>query len=325
MSSREDQQLEPIDLSITLPVHEEQENVAPLYEELVQVLEGQSLRFEIIFVDDGSRDATAATLDSLAARDQRVTVVHLMRNYGQTTALMAGFDQARGKTVVAMDGDSQNDPADIPRLLSKMNEGYTVVSGWRKNRKDALMTKVIPSKVANRIISLVTGVRLHDHGCSLKAYDQAVIRDLKLYGEMHRFIPVFSEWGGARVGEIVVNHRPRRSGVSKYGISRVLPVLLDLFLVRFMQRHMQHPIHFFGRFGIVSLLLATISFAVMVYYKFWGGKTFIETPLPTLTVLFVLMGSMAFLLGIVAELVIRTYYESQHKKPYRIDRIVSGR
>ncbi|KPJ75684.1 MAG: glycosyl transferase [Deltaproteobacteria bacterium SG8_13] len=325
MDSSEGRHIEKIDLSITIPVHDEQDNVEPLYEELVEVLEGQPLRFEIIFVNDGSRDASATVLDGLANRDRRVTVVHLMRNYGQTTAMMAGFDQARGDVVVVMDGDSQNDPADIPRLLDKMNEGYTVVSGWRKIRKDAFVTKVMPSKVANRIISLVTGVRLHDHGCSLKAYHRTVIRDLKLYGEMHRFIPVFSEGGGARVGEIVVNHRPRRSGASKYGISRVLPVLLDLFLVRFMQRHMQHPIHFFGRFGVVNMLLAALSFALMVYYKFWGGKTFIETPLPTLTVLFILMGSMAFLLGIVAELVIRTYYESQQKKPYRIDRIVSGR
>jgi glycosyltransferase involved in cell wall biosynthesis len=325
MNTSEDNRLQHIDLSVTIPVHDEQDSIEPLYEELLQVLEGQPLRFEVIFVNDGSRDGSVGILDSLAERDPRVTVVHLMRNYGQTTAMMAGFDQARGEIVIVMDGDGQNDPADIPRLLEKMREGYTVVSGWRRARKDALITKVIPSQVANRIISLVTGVRLHDHGCSLKAYHRTVIRDLKLYGEMHRFIPVFSEWNGARVGEITVNHRPRRTGVSKYGISRVLPVLLDLFLVRFMQRHMQHPIHFFGRFGVINLMLAALSFALMVYYKFWGGKTFIETPLPTLTVLFILIGSMAFLLGIVAELVIRTYYESQQKKPYRIERIVSGR
>ena len=314
-----------IDLSITIPVHDEQDNIEPLYEELVRVLEGMPSRFEIIFVNDGSRDNSTAILDNLAARDRRVTVIHLMRNYGQTTAMMAGFDHTSGEIIVAMDGDSQNDPADIPRLLAKMEEGYTVVSGWRKDRKDNTLTKVIPSRMANRLISFVTGVRLHDYGCSLKAYHRKVISDLKLYGEMHRFIPVFSEWSGARVAEIVVNHRPRHSGTSKYGISRVLPVLLDLFLVRFIQRHMQHPIHFFGRFGVISILLATLSFALMIYYKFWGGKTFIETPLPTLTVLFILMGSMAILLGIVAELVIRTYYESQQKKPYRIDRITSNR
>ena len=325
MDNNADQQLQKMDLSVTIPIYDEQDNIEPLYAEIVQVLESQHLTFEIIFVNDGSRDGSADMLDSLAGRDPRVTVVHLMRNYGQTTAIMAGFDQTRGETVVVMDGDSQNDPADIPRLLGKMNEGYTVVSGWRKRRRDALLTKVIPSKIANRIISAVTGVRLHDYGCSLKAYHRTVIRDLKLYGELHRFIPVFSEWGGARVGEMAVNHRPRRSGASKYGMSRVLPVLLDLFLVRFLQRHMQHPIHFFGRFGILNMLLAALSFALMVYYKFWGGKTFIETPLPTLTVLFILMGSMAFLLGIVAELVIRTYYESQQKKPYRIERIVAGR
>jgi glycosyltransferase involved in cell wall biosynthesis len=325
MKTSEDNRLPHIDLSVTIPVYDEQDNIEPLYDELLQVLEDQPMRFEIIFVNDGSRDGSARILDSLAERDPRVVAVHLIRNYGQTTAMMAGFDQARGEIVVVMDGDRQNDPADIPRLLDKMNEGYTVVSGWRKDRKDARLTKVIPSQVANRIISLVTGVRLHDYGCSLKAYHRTVIRELKLYGEMHRFIPVFSEWSGARVGEIIVNHRPRRSGASKYGFSRVLPVLLDLFLVRFMQHHMQHPIHFFGRFGVINMLLAAISFALMVYYKFWGGKTFIETPLPTLTVLFILIGSMAFLLGIVAELVIRTYYESQQKKPYRVERIVSDR
>ena len=325
MNTVEENQSPQIELSVTIPIHDEQDNIEPLYKEIVQVLEDMPSRFEIIFVNDGSRDGSAAMLDSVASRDKRVTVVHLRRNYGQTTAMTAGFDQARGEIVVVMDGDRQNDPADIPRLLDKMKEGYTVVSGWRMNRKDATVSKVIPSRVANRLISMVTGVRLHDHGCSLKAYHRSVVRDLKLYGEMHRFVPVFSEWGGAKVTEIVVNHRPRRSGSSKYGISRVLPVLLDLFLVRFMQRHMQHPIHFFGSFGIINMLLAAFSFGLMIYYKFWGGKTFIETPLPTLTVLFVLMGSMAFLLGIVAELVIRTYYESQQKKPYRIERIVSDR
>jgi glycosyltransferase involved in cell wall biosynthesis len=310
-------------LSVIIPVFNEAANLNTLYQGLTDVLKPDHPDFEVIFVNDGSVDDSGQTLDAIADRDNHIKVIHLLRNYGQTTALMAGFDHAAGDIVVVMDGDNQNDPTDIPRLIAKLNEGYTVVSGWRKNRKDARITRVIPSKIANWLISKVTGIRLHDYGCSLKAYRREVIQDLKLYGEMHRFLPIISTWSGAKVTEIPVKHHPRHFGSSNYGISRVTPVLLDLILIKFFDRQLQHPLHLFGAFGLINLLLAMLTFILMLYYKFWGGKTFIETPLPTLATLFFLMGMLAILLGIVAELVMRIYYESQQKKPYRIKRITS--
>ncbi len=308
-------------ISITIPVHNEEENLELLYDNLIETLEPMAHEFEIILVNDGSDDDSGKMLSSLAERDHRVRAIHLLRNYGQTCAMMAGFDHAAGDVIIAMDGDNQNDPSDIPRLLQKMDEGYDVVSGWRKNRKDTKLSRIIPSKIANWLISKVAGVRLHDYGCSLKAYKKEVIKDVRLYGEMHRFIPVFTSWQGAKVGEITVNHHPRRLGTSHYGLSRVGRVILDLALIRFLDKHLQRPIHFFGGFGLTNFLFAFILFSVMVYYKFWGGKSFTETPLPTLTVLFALMGGMAVLMGMLAEIIMRTYYESQQKKPYRIRKI----
>jgi len=312
-------------LSITIPVHNEAENIEPLYNELIQVLEPMALEFEILMINDGSEDDSGEILDGLARKDPRVRVIHLMNNCGQSNAMMAGFDFTTGDIIISMDGDNQNDPADIPRLLEKIDAGYQVVSGWRKHRKDARLTRIIPSRIANWLISKITGVKLHDYGCSLKAYGKEVIKGVKIYGDMHRFIPILSSWRGARVTEIVVGHRPRKFGTSHYGMSRVTKVLLDLILIKFLDKYHQHPIHFFGGFGLINLFLAVLAFALMVYYKFWGGKTFIETPLPTLTVLFVLMGTMAILMGIVAEIVMRTYYESQQKKTYRIARTVNIR
>jgi len=309
-------------ISISIPIHDEQENIGILYNDLIAVLETGDNEFEIIFVNDGSADGSEEILNDLAKRDGRVKVIHLLRNYGQTSAMMAGFDHASGDVIIAMDGDNQNDPADIPRLLAKMAQGYDVVSGWRKDRKDARISRILPSKAANWLISSVTGVKLHDYGCSLKAYRKKVLQDVKLYGEMHRFIPIYTAWRGAKVGEIVVHHRARHSGVSHYGLSRISKVFLDLALIRFLDRHMQHPIHLFGEFGLAGFALACLSFMLMLYYKFWGGKSFIQTPLPTLTVLFVLVGIMAILMGILAEIIMRTYYESQQKKPYVIDKII---
>ena len=310
-------------ISVTIPIHNEQENIELLYNDLIPVLELIGSEFEIIMVNDGSDDESAKIIDSLAERDRHVRAIHLLRNYGQASAIMAAFDHASGDIIIVMDGDNQNDPADIPRLLNKIDEGFTVVSGWRKDRRDAQVSKIIPSKIANWLISKITGVKLHDYGCSLKAYRKDVLKDVRLYGEMHRFIPVFTAWKGAKVTEMVVCHRPRRFGASHYGLSRITSVLLDLVLVRFFDRHLQHPIHLFGGFGIINILLAFISFAIMLYYKFWGGKTFIETPLPTLIVLFFLIGAVSTMIGILAEIVMRTYYESQQKKPYLIDRITN--
>lgn len=308
-------------ISVTIPIHNEGENLELLYNNLIRTLEASDLGFEIIFVNDGSDDNSEEILSSLAERDHRVKLIHLLRNYGQTCAMMAGFDHAKGDVIIAMDGDNQNDPADIPRLLKKMDQGYDVVSGWRKERKDARISRIIPSRVANWLISKVGGVKLHDYGCSLKAYKRDVLKGVRLYGEMHRFIPVYTSWQGAKVGEIPVSHHPRCSGTSHYGLSRIGRVMLDLFLIRFLDRHLQRPIHFFGGFGFANLIFAGISFLIMVYYKFWGGKSFTQTPLPTLTVLFILMGGMAVLMGMLAEIIMRTYYESQEMKPYHIREI----
>jgi glycosyltransferase involved in cell wall biosynthesis len=310
-------------ISIIIPVHNEEENIKVLSNDLISTLESVGVWFEILLINDGSDDGSAKILNEIASNDNRFKIIHLLRNYGQTCAMAAGFDNASGNVIIAMDGDNQNDPSDIPRLIDKINEGYDVVSGWRKNRKDAKISRVFPSVVANFLISKIGGIKLHDYGCSLKAYKENVIKDVKLYGEMHRFIPVFSSWQGAKVAEIIVNHRPRSGGSSHYGISRVAKVLLDLALIKFLDKYMQHPIHFFGGFGLLSFLSSAVTFSMMMYYKFFGGKTFIETPLPTLTVLFVLMGIIAILMRILAEIIMRTYYESQQKKPYRIKEILN--
>jgi glycosyltransferase involved in cell wall biosynthesis len=310
-------------ISVNIPIYNEQENIETLYNNLIAVLNSLDAEYEIIFINDGSGDDSSELIDSIANKNPNVKVIHLLKNYGQTYAMLAGFDYAKGDIIVTMDGDNQNDPKDIPLLLEKIDEGYSVVSGWRKNRKDAKFSKIIPSKIANWLISRITGIKLHDYGCSLKAYKKEVIKDLKLYGEMHRFIPIYSFWKGAKVAEIVVSHQPRRFGSSHYGISRVTKVLLDLILVKFLDKQFQRPIHLFGSFGLINFFLAFLSFFLMLYYKYLGGKSFIETPLPTLTILFLLVGVISILLGIVAEIVMRTYYESQNKKPYLVERIVN--
>jgi glycosyltransferase involved in cell wall biosynthesis len=310
-------------LSVVIPIHNEADNLESLIAELMAELERMEAKYELILVNDGSEDGSGEMLTEMAERDDRIRVIHLLRNYGQTSAMMAGFDHARGDVIVAMDGDNQNDPADIPLLVNRLNEGFDVVSGWRKARKDARLSRILPSRIANWLISKVGGVHLHDYGCSLKAYRRDVLKGVRLYGELHRFIPVFTSWQGARVTEIVVNHRPRERGASHYGLSRIFRVILDLALIRFLDRHFQHPIHLFGGFGLLNLILAGCTFLLMIYYKFWGGKTFIETPLPTLTVLFILMGGIALLLGMLAEILMRTYFESQNKRPYLIEKVIN--
>jgi glycosyltransferase involved in cell wall biosynthesis len=317
-----------LDLSILIPVYNEVDNVEPLHAELDAVLHGSGTAYEILFVDDGSTDGTAGRLDALFARDpDHVRVVRLRRNAGQTAALSAALDLARGEVLIPMDGDRQNDPADIPRLIAKLNEGFDVVSGWRKRRHDAFVTRKIPSWLANRLIARLSGVALHDFGCTLKAYRRKVLEGVRLYGEMHRFIPIFAAHQGGKVAELVVNHRPRTAGRTKYGLGRTFNVVLDLVLIRFQQRYAQRPMHFFGRFGLWSFGLALLSFLGMLYFKYafprpfpwWADlppKTFVETPLPALAVMFLLAGGMSLLLGIQAEMIMRTYYESQQKPTY---------
>jgi glycosyltransferase involved in cell wall biosynthesis len=308
-------------ISVVIPIHNEQDNINQLYGDLTAVLVPMDESFEIIMVNDGSKDQSGSMMDDIAEKDRRLKVVHLSGNHGQAYAMWAGFDHASGDTVIAMDGDNQNDPEDIPRLLEKIDSGFDVVSGWRKQRKDGRLFRILPSKAANWLISKVTGIKLHDFGCSLKAYKKETIQGLKLYGDMHRFIPILTSWRGACVGEIEVNHRYRRFGSSHYGLSRIIKVLLDLLFLRFWDRHLRHPVHLFGLMGLLSIAAGIGSFGLMFYYKFWKNISFISTPLPTLSVLFLLVGVMAILMGIVTEILMRTYYESQQKSPYKISRV----
>ncbi len=307
------------DLSVLIPVYNEAANVEPLHRELDRVLRSSGLSYEILFIDDGSTDGTRAKLSSIQKADpSHVRAAFLRHNAGQTAALSAGLDLARGSILVPMDGDGQNDPADIPRLLAMLDEGHDVVSGWRRVRKDKMLTRRLPSKVANWLVSWISGVPLHDFGCTMKAYRRTVLKDVRLYGEMHRFIPIFASWQGARVAEAEVHHRPRTAGRTKYGLGRTFNVVLDLILIRFYQKYAQRPIHLFGRIGIWSLLLSLLTFGGMVYFKylFKPSKSFVETPLPMLTVMFFLAGVQSILMGVLAEMVMRTYYESQHKTTY---------
>ncbi len=318
-----------IHLSILIPVFNEVDNVEPLHEELDAVLSPRPSNYELIFVDDGSTDGTRARLEAIQRRDpEHVRLIRLARNCGQTAALSAALDQARGEILVPIDGDRQNDPADIPRLLEQIDAGYDVVSGWRKQRHDSFVTRKVPSWLANRLIARLSGVPLHDFGCTLKAYRRRVLQGVRLYGEMHRFIPIFAAWQGAKVIELVVNHRPRTAGKTKYGLGRTFNVVLDLILIRFLQRYSQRPLHFFGRFGLWSFGLGILSIFAMLYFKyifpwpalFWSAdkpsKSFIATPLPTIAAMFFLAGFYCILMGILAEVVMRIYYESQAKTTY---------
>ena len=314
-------------LSVLIPVYNEVDNVGPLHDELRVALSGLE-SYEIIFVDDGSTDGTAKLLESIQSADpSHVRVALLKRNCGQTAALSAALDLARGAILVPMDGDRQNDPADIPRLLAKLDEGHDVVSGWRRERKDKWLTRRVPSQAANALIARISGVPLHDFGCTMKAYRRSVLEGVRLYGEMHRFIPVFASWQGAKVAEMVVNHRPRTAGKTKYGLGRTFNVVLDLILIRFYMKYAQRPMHFFGRIGLASITISFLTFGLMLFYKFRDSftrlpnKDFVETPLPNLTVMFFLAGSMSILLGLVAEMVMRTYYESQHKTTYLLGEV----
>jgi len=301
-------------LSIIIPVYNEEKNIALLYERLMAVCNRNNYNYEVIFIDDGSTDKTAEEIKKLPG----ARYIGFRKNFGQTAAMMAGINYSTGDIIIAMDGDLQNDPEDIPKLLQKIDEGYDVVSGWRKDRKDNPIKRNLPSRMANRLISVISGVRLHDYGCSLKAYKRDVGKDVKLYGEMHRFIPIYASWMGAKVTEISVMHHPRIHGVSKYNINRVFKVILDLIVIKFLQKYSQSSIYIFGGFGFISFFLSFICFVVMVYYKFWGGKTFIQTPLPMLVVFFALVGILSLLMGLIAEMLNRTYHESQNKQVYMI-------
>ena len=305
-------------VSVVIPVYNEEQNVAPLLEELVRELEALGRTWEVICVDDGSRDRTFEELAAWAAREPRLRVIKFRRNFGQTAAMSAGIEAALGDVIVPMDGDLQNDPADIGKLLAELDRGHDVVSGWRKERKDREFGRKLPSRIANRLISLISGVRLHDYGCSLKAYRREVLQGVKLYGEMHRFIPIYASWQGAKVTELVVNHRERRAGTSKYGLGRTLKVVLDLMVVKFLASYATKPIYVFGGFGLASFFGAFVAVAWALYFKVAGLKDLVETPLPLLAAMLTLVGVLSLLMGLLAELQVRTYYESQDKRPYLV-------
>lgn len=310
-------------LSIVIPVYNEEGNIEKLHKELADVLGKLDLPYEVIWVNDGSKDKSLAVLQGLAKTDTRVKVFNFAYNFGQTAAMSAGIKYATGDIIIPMDADLQNDPSDIPQFLAKIKEGYDVVSGWRKDRKDALMIRKVPSWVANYIIRKITGVNIHDYGCSMKAYKRELLQGVNLYGEMHRFIPAYISWHGGRVAEIVVRHRARLHGETKYGISRTFRVILDLILIKFLSKYMNRPIHFFGGLGFISLFLGFIAGATAVVFKAIHYKTIIETPLPIFSALLIIVGVQLIVMGIIAEMLMRVYYESQKKDPYIIKETIN--
>jgi dolichol-phosphate mannosyltransferase len=308
-------------LSLFLPVYNEEENLPRLNEKVFEAMRALGHSFEVIYVDDGSTDRGLELLKQFAAQDARVRVISFRRNYGQTAAMAAGIDAARGEVLIPMDADLQNDPADIARLLDKLDEGFDVVSGWRKDRQDAYLTRTFPSRIANGLISRIGGVPLHDYGCSLKAYRREVLKDVRLYGEMHRFIPIYAAWAGARVTEIPVAHYARTAGQSKYGLSRTIKVVFDLVTIKFMASYFTKPIYAFGWAGMLAFALSLISalFAFSMKYLSWPQRaTFIQTPLPVLAMVMFVLGIQFFLMGLIAEMLVRTYHESQGKAIYTV-------
>jgi glycosyltransferase involved in cell wall biosynthesis len=311
----------PPEVSVFLPVFNEEPNLRPLHVKLDQALSVLGRTAEIIYVDDGSTDGSLEVLREIAAGDPRVRVVALKRNYGQTAAMAAGIDAARGQVLIPMDADMQNDPADIVRLLEKIDSGYDVVSGWRKNRKDKMITRKVPSMLANRLISWIGGVPLHDYGCSLKAYRRESLQDVQLYGEMHRFIPIYASWSGARVTEIPVEHHARTMGKSKYGLSRTLKVVFDLITIKFMASYQTKPLYLFGWAGMLTFavsLLSTLLAGLMKFANWPHHADFVQTPLPTVAMITLVLGIQLFLMGLLAEMLVRTYHESQSKRIYAV-------
>ncbi len=311
-----------VKLSIVVPIYNEEENINIFYDELKGVLNGLSCAHEIVFIDDGSRDGSLQLLAALQSRDQSVVVVSFRRNFGQTAAMSAGFDFATGDIIATLDGDLQNDPADIPALLAKMEEGYDLVSGWRFDRQDAFLSRKLPSMIANKIISRVTGVELHDYGCTLKAFRREVTKGIKLYGEMHRFIPAIASGMGSRIAELKVNHRPRRFGTSKYGISRTIRVVLDLLTVKFLLSYATRPIQVFGLLGVISGALGFALALVMTIQRQFFAIPLGNRPMLLLAVLLIFMGMQFVSIGLLGEVQARTYHEAQGKPIYAVRKVL---
>jgi glycosyltransferase involved in cell wall biosynthesis len=305
------------EISLVIPLFNEQDNINNLHEQITRALSGR-YDYEIVFVDDGSSDESSAVLKRLYDADIRVRVVLFRRNFGQTAALSAGFTHARGNIIVAMDADLQNDPADIPKMIEKLNEGFDVVSGWRKNRQDNPITRLLPSKIANWLISSITGVKLHDYGCTLKVYRKEVLNMTKLYGEMHRFIPAMASWSGAKIAEMQVNHKARAAGLSKYGLGRTWKVLLDLITVNFLGSYSTKPIYVFGGLGLLSAVASVIFCLLVIYQKLSDNVAMNRNPLLLLTAVLGISTIQFILMGLLAELLVRTYHESQNRPTYVI-------
>ena len=309
-------------LSVIIPVFNEVENIDDMHAALKAALTAYD--YELILVDDGSTDGTVGKLETLAASDpQRTCVVEFRRNFGQTAAIAAGIDYATGDVIVLIDADLQEDPNDIPRLVDKIQEGYDVVSGWRKDRKDTFVTRTLPSRIANALISSVTGVRLHDYGCTLKAYRREVLEGFRLYGEMHRFIPAYAGGVGARIIEVPVTHRPRTRGKAKYGLERTFKVILDLFTVKFLISYANKPIYLFGGLGILLNLASFVLLVALVVRRVLYAEHLVRSPLLQLTVMLFILGMQSILLGLIAELLARTYHESQAKLTYTVRRVLN--
>ncbi len=310
-------------LSIIIPIYNEEKNIKELYGEIKKALGSLSISYEIIAVNDGSKDNSYRILKDITQSDSSFKVIIFRKNFGQTAAISAGIDFSKGEIIIPMDADLQNDPADILKFLKKINQGFDVVSGWRKKRRDKLLTRRIPSRIANCLISFITGVKLHDYGCTMKAYKREVIKDIRFYGEMHRFMPAYASWYGARISEIIVNHRPRKYGKAKYGISRTFRVILDLLTVKFLTDYSTKPMHFFGKAGYWSLFFGFLSGILALILRFTLGISFISTPLPLLTVFLILVGVQFILMGLLAEILTRTYYESQNKPIYLVKKKIN--
>lgn len=313
------------ELSIVVPVYNEHESLRPLYEEICRALDGK-YDYELIFIDDGSTDGSSDILSEIYQGDRKVRVIKFRTNFGQTAALSAGFEHARGNVIVPIDADMQNDPGDIDSMIKKLDEGYDIVSGWRRKRHDNAITRLLPSRIANWIIGRITGVKLHDFGCTLKAYRSKSIKDIRLYGEMHRFIPALASWSGEKVTEMEVNHRPRTAGKTKYGLNRTFKVILDLLTVKFLMSYSTKPIYVFGGLGVLSGLGAFISGLAVLYQKFISAEhlSMNRNPLLTLVAILIMASIQFVLMGLLAEMLVRTYHESQGRAIYVVDKILDS-
>ena len=309
-------------ISIVVPVFNESDSIRLLINEIINVMKSHQLLFELIIVNDGSVDRTSNVLENLSLEIKQLTVINLRKNYGQTAALAAGFDHSNGDIIVTLDGDLQNDPNDIPKLITNINEGYDLICGWRFQRKDKLLNRRIPSQIANRLIGNVTGIHLHDYGCSLKAFKHEIIKDIKLYGELHRFLPVLANIEGAKIKEIKVNHRSRKYGQSKYGIDRTFRVLMDLLTVWFMNKFLTRPMYVFGFIGIISIISSFIMSSYLIVLKFLG-ESIGNRPLLIFALILGIAGVQLFSFGLLGELLMRTYHESQNRPIYRVREIKS--